>query len=162
MLQIEIFVKRISGRDFEGELWSIFFRYCRCGFFKCCRYGYLWIEFPEKMWVVPIQIGIFMDFPRLRKGSDLNIKLNLKWCLKHRKIYPWLQNLTASNQTISSVLLSFHHCSSQPSMVHWLSSPIFPCSFVRLFGCPAMVTPVQISLLVAPHPKTHTFSESLW
>ena len=23
------------------------------------------------------------------------------------------------------------HCSSQPSMVHWLSSPIFPC----LFGC---------------------------
>ena len=22
-------------------------------------------------------------------------------------------------------------CSSQPSMVHWLSSPIFPCSFVR-------------------------------
>ena len=28
--------------------------------------------------------------------------------------------------------------------------------------CPAMVTPVQISLLVAPHPKTHTFSESLW
>ena len=50
-------------------------------------------------------------------------------------------------------------CSSQPSMVHWLSSSIFPfCSF----GCPAMVTPVQISLLVAPHPKTHTFSESLW
>ena len=49
-------------------------------------------------------------------------------------------------------------CSSQPSMVHWLSSSIFPCSFV---GCPAMVTPVQISLLVAPHPKTHTFSESL-
>ena len=49
------------------------------------------------------------------------------------------------------------YCSYQPSMVHWLSSPIFPC----LFSCPAMVTPVQISLLVAPHPKTHTFSESL-
>ena len=27
---------------------------------------------------------------------------------------------------------SKHICSSQPSMVHWLSSPIFPCSFVRL------------------------------
>ena len=26
---------------------------------------------------------------------------------------------------------------------------------------PAMVTHVQISLLVAPHPQTHTFSESL-
>ena len=55
--------------------------------------------------------------------------------------------------------ISEQFCSSQPSMVHWLSSPIFPCSFV---GCPAMVTLVQISLLVAPHPKTHTFSESLW
>ena len=48
--------------------------------------------------------------------------------------------------------------SSQPSMVHWLSSPIFPfCPSVR----PAMVTSVQISLLVAQHPLTHTFSESL-
>ena len=43
-------------------------------------------------------------------------------------------------------------CSSQPSMVHWLSSPIFPCRRRR----PAMVTSVQISLLVAPHPKTPT------
>ena len=31
-------------------------------------------------------------------------------------------------------------CSSQPSMVNWLSSPIFPCLFVRSFVCPAMVT----------------------
>ena len=42
------------------------------------------------------------------------------------------------------------NCSSQPSMVHWLSSSIFPCLVVRSVGCPAMVTPVQISLLVAP------------
>ena len=50
-------------------------------------------------------------------------------------------------------------CSSQPSMVHWLSSPIFPCwSFV----CPAIVTSDQISLLLSPDPQTHTFSESLW
>ena len=27
-----------------------------------------------------------------------------------------------------------HICSSQPSIVHWLSSPIFPCSVVWLFG----------------------------
>ena len=46
------------------------------------------------------------------------------------------------------------YCSSQPSMVHWLSSPIFPC----LFGCPAMVTS---PLLPAPDHQTHTFSESL-
>ena len=56
------------------------------------------------------------------------------------------------------LLYIYKYCSSQPSMVHWLSSSIFPCSV----GCPAMVTPVEISLLVAPHPKTHTFSESLW
>ena len=35
------------------------------------------------------------------------------------------------------------YCSSQPSMVHWLSSSIFP--FCRLFVCPAMVTSDQIS-----------------
>ena len=35
--------------------------------------------------------------------------------------------------------LSF--CSSQPSMVQWLSSSIYPCLVVR----PAMVTPDQIS-----------------
>ena len=52
-----------------------------------------------------------------------------------------------------------HHCSSQPSMVHWLSSSIFPCC--RRRRRPAMVTSIQISLLVAPHLKTHTFSESL-
>ena len=46
-------------------------------------------------------------------------------------------------------------CSSQPSMVHWLSSSIFPYSFV----CPAMVTS---QFLLAPDPPTHTFSESLW
>merc|ERR1712004_515094 len=54
---------------------------------------------------------------------------------------------------------SILNCSSQPSMVHWLSSSIFP--FVCLFVCPAMVTSDQISLLLAPHPQTHTFSESL-
>ena len=57
------------------------------------------------------------------------------------------------------LFVNFANCSSQPSMVHWLSSPIFPCSVV----ChPAMVRPVQISLLVASHPQTHTFSESVW
>ena len=34
--------------------------------------------------------------------------------------------------------------------------------FGWLFVCPAMVTSDQISLLLAPHPQTHTFSESLW
>ena len=53
------------------------------------------------------------------------------------------------------------NCSSQPSIVHWLSSSIFPCLVVRLVVRPAMVTPDQISLLLAPHPQTHTFSESL-
>ena len=60
-----------------------------------------------------------------------------------------------------SLKLEISYCSSQPSMVQCLSSSIFPCSVGCLFGCPAMVTPIQISLLVAPHPQTHTFSESL-
>ena len=51
---------------------------------------------------------------------------------------------------------------SLPSIVHWLSSPIFPCLVGCSFVRPAMVTPNQISLLLAPHPQTHTFSESLW
>ena len=34
-------------------------------------------------------------------------------------------------------------------MVHWLSSPIFPCSVVR----PAMVTSSPPPLLLAPDPK---------
>ena len=63
-----------------------------------------------------------------------------------------------SRLTRAGVEIKSPYCSSQPSMVHWLSSSIFPCRRRRR---PAMVTSVQISLLVAPHPKTHTFSESL-
>ena len=59
---------------------------------------------------------------------------------------------------ISGILTGCRICLSQPSIVHWLSSSIFP---YWLVVCPAVVTPVQISLLVAPHPQTHTFSESL-
>ena len=40
-------------------------------------------------------------------------------------------------------------CSSQPSMVHWLSSPIFPFLFVRR---PAMVTSSPPPLLPCPRP----------
>ena len=47
----------------------------------------------------------------------------------------------------NDILFVLYHkmpfCSSQPSMVHWLSSSIFP--FCRLFVCPAMVTSDQIS-----------------
>ena len=37
---------------------------------------------------------------------------------------------------VVKVICCFVYGSSQPSMVHWLISPIFPCSFVR----PAIVT----------------------
>ena len=67
-------------------------------------------------------------------------------------ILPYLMSARKAFWTFSL----FAHLS--PSIVNWLSSPIFTCSVV----CPAIVTPVQISLLVAPHPQTHTFSESLW
>ena len=47
---------------------------------------------------------------------------------------------------------SFPNCSSQPSMVQWLSSSIFPCSFFCLFVRPAMVTSSPLPLLLAPDP----------
>ena len=47
------------------------------------------------------------------------------------------------DETFPHHLHHCHYCSSQPSMVHWLSN-----SIVR----PAMVTPDQISLLLAPDP----------
>ena len=58
-----------------------------------------------------------------------------------------------------NVIKSDAFCSSQPSMVHWLSSSIFPCLFFRSFvRCPAMVTPNQISLLLAPDlPNPYIF-----
>ena len=45
----------------------------------------------------------------------------------------------------ATAISHFQNCSSQPSIVHWLSSPIFPCSFGRLSVRPAMVTSDQIS-----------------
>ena len=49
--------------------------------------------------------------------------------------------------------------SSQPSMVQWLSSPIFPfCSVV----VPLWWHPTKSPLLLPLDPQTHTFSESLW
>ena len=71
------------------------------------------------------------------------------------------RNLSRKKVSCTTILQSpwrGHFCSSQPSIVHWLSSSIFPCLVVR----PALVTSDQISLLVAPRPQTHTFSESLW
>ena len=52
------------------------------------------------------------------------------------------------------LLLDFAHL-SRPWSIGWVA-----LSF--LFVRPAMVTSIQISLLVAQHPLTHTFSESLW
>ena len=58
-------------------------------------------------------------------------------------IYNWTKIRTSNIFPTRSFLHpSADFCSSQPSMVHWLSSPIFPfCSSVR----PAMVTSDQIS-----------------
>ena len=47
---------------------------------------------------------------------------------------------------------------SLPWSIGWVALSFLVCLVVR----PAMVTPHQISLLLAPDPQTHTFSESLW
>ena len=54
------------------------------------------------------------------------------------------------NQFFKCKAFQSRNCSSQPSMVHWLSSSIF--AFVCLFVCPAMVTPDQISISTSPRP----------
>ena len=54
--------------------------------------------------------------------------------------------------------LIFYFCSSQPSIVHWLSSSIFPCLVV----VPPWWHPTKSPLLLPLDPQTHTFSESLW
>ena len=52
-------------------------------------------------------------------------------------------------------IIHFAHL-SLPWSIGWVA-----LSFLLFVRCPAMVTSDQISLLVAPHPQTHTFSESL-
>ena len=69
----------------------------------------------------------------------------------HQLIKSILKNVSVSVCNLFELLISAFH------------GPLAEQPYLSLFvvGCPAMVTPVQISLLVAPHPKTHTFSESL-
>ena len=55
---------------------------------------------------------------------------------------------------------SANFCSSQPSMVQWLSSSIFP--FCRRPSVPLWWHPTKSPLLLPLDPQTHTFSESLW
>ena len=64
----------------------------------------------------------------------------------------WSMNFFAFDVMIGWIFLSAEragiyslqlYCSSQPCMVHWLSSSIFPCFFVV---CPTMVASDQISI----------------
>ena len=52
-------------------------------------------------------------------------------------------------------------CSSQPSIVHWLSSPIFPCWLVGCSFVPPWWHPTKSHFYLPQTPQTHTFSESL-
>ena len=58
----------------------------------------------------------------VRKGA--HFKYSFMSCL----LWSTLLQLSSS----SLLKWNYHYCSSQPSIVHWLSSPIFPCS---LFVC---------------------------
>ena len=54
-------------------------------------------------------------------------KLSLNW----RVIIDWSTALMCQQYRAHHLVL-LYFCSSQPSIVHWLGSPIFPCSVVRL------------------------------
>ena len=74
----------------------------------------------------------------VRKGA--HFKYSFMSCLL------WSTLLQLSSSSLSK--WNYHYCSSQPSIVHWLSSPIFPCS---LFVCPShygLFCLVYFSLLV--------------
>ena len=108
--------------------------------------------------ILPLHISV--SVPLLRLSGHLSILLSncpcknfqagqhlSSVCYHHLQVSPltldhiqsghWSSNLLSNCQCQS--LVDYHKephcftsCSSQPSMVHWLSSPIFPCSFVRL------------------------------
>ena len=88
----------------------------------------------------------------LSLSSTLLLHLLSNTCchLQHRSRLDLLSNIT-----FVFLFVQFF-CSSQPSIVHWLSSSIFPCSFICSFVCPAMVTPDQISTSTCPRPPNPT------
>ena len=120
---------------------------------------------------LPFQILIFCGAGQYLKMRQRKNWGSLNWPAPMIPPPPRWGNTTKTNwekEILCSLLLTnmwmsttkgIYICSSQPSIVHWLSSSIFP---FWLVVCPAMVTPVQISLLVVPQPLTHTFSKSLW
>ena len=73
------------------------------------------------------------------------ISVKAKWL--DRFIARWSKQWLYGNMALWALYQQY--CSSQPSMVHWLSSPIFPFC---LFVCPAMVTSYQISTSTSPRP----------
>ena len=64
--------------------------------------------------------------------QDIIAKLDKKQTNKKRQIIP-------------SGKADISNCSSQPSMVNWLSSSIFPCSLFSRYGDP--VTPVTLLIM---------------
>ena len=89
-----------------------------------------------KWFLYRVKNEVEVKVPKLLLNSLLNQLISLFWFFQSHLMHHF-SPLT-------------YICSSQPSMVHWLSSPIFPfCSFVCR---PAMVTSYQISTSTSPRP----------
>ena len=72
----------------------------------------------------------------------------------------WRRKTSESQQPNLSFIID--HL-SLPWSNGWVALSFLVCLFVCSFmSCPAMVTPGQVSLLIAPDHQTHTFSESAW
>ena len=75
------------------------------------------------------------------------LTITSRWCSVWEKKWVKRMRRRRSKRPTSMVTARFVRCSyssSQPSMVYWLSSSIFPC--LSLVRRPAMVTPDQISI----------------
>ena len=92
----------------------------------------------------------------LNGEQELSLLLNLGY-ISHEAfflfsdyIFLFMENMPPKNMTKKSVVnndTQKSYCSSQPSMVNWLSSSIFSSSVGRSFVPPAMVTSDKISNL---------------
>ena len=125
---------------------------------------YLWVKVSLNLnWIiihVDFQMPPFQSNSILLKfvdrSSSLETDANLPSC-------PSEEGKKAQGGS-SFLNINSQNCSSQPSMVHWLSSPVFPCSVVwlvvRLF-VPLWWHRTKSHFFMPQTPQTLTFSEIL-
>ena len=100
-----------------------------------CTEPVLWIVYEK---TIPISEAQMNPFRRLLLAANNALKVDPPCVHNFRPVHQLDSASTNDGVLVATgrqLLQSGRNCSTQPSMVHWLSSSIFPCSVVRLFGC---------------------------